>query len=93
MKNNTQNLTLAAARKLLADDYAANGGRLVEIRPYRSETKFANANYLVRVRTGRPQTMSDGTKWDGWEHVGHYRYASDAIAAAMETAGLKPQQK
>ena len=56
----------------------------IEIVRYHSKTKFADANYLVRLTTGKPQTMSDGTYWDGTEHVGHYRYLADAIAAARD---------
>lgn len=61
-------------------------GDKIEIRPYRSKKRFANANYLVVLKRGSPRTMSDGTHWDGTEHVGHYRFLIDAVAAARETA-------
>lgn len=74
-----KNTTLTKVNEELAADK-------VEVRRYHSTGKFAGANYLVRVKTGKPQTMSDGTEWDGWEHVGHYRYIADAVGAARDTA-------
>ena len=58
----------------------------MEVRPWRSTKRFANAKYLVRLQTGSPQTMGDGTQWDGWEHVGHFDTLENAAAAARETA-------
>lgn len=40
----------------------------------------------VRVKTGKPTTFPDGTKWDGWENVGTYETEQEAIAAAIECA-------
>lgn len=61
----------------------------IEIRPYRSKKRFANANYLVVLKSGSTRTMPDGTHWDGTEHVGHYQFITDAVAAARETAKLR----
>jgi hypothetical protein len=58
----------------------------IEIFRYHSKSKFASANYLVKQRKSRPQTMSDGTYWDGYEYIGYYRFAADAIAAAFDWA-------
>ena len=72
---------IAAARARLA-------GSNVEIRRWRSTARFADANWLVLVRRRRsPQTMHDGTVWDGTEWVGHYRTSAEAAKAALEAAG------
>lgn len=80
---NTSKLTLKAARKLIADDRATNGGMPVEIRRYRSKKFFVVANYTVWCR--RPAHDN----WDGWECHGHFASAKDAISAALELAEIE----
>jgi hypothetical protein len=72
-------ITIRQAQELLAP----HG---IVIRRFRSKKKFIGSNWLVRVRTSQPKQMSDGTLWDGWENVGRYCYANDAIKEAIETA-------
>lgn len=47
---------------------------------------FRDANYLVRGKGGTGRSLDDGTYWDGWETVGHYKIAQDAAAAALDYA-------
>ncbi len=61
----------------------------VEVRRWRGRRLFVDANWIVRVRTGKAQTMQDGSYWDGWENVGHYKNISDAAAAAYEVTGAR----
>jgi hypothetical protein len=62
----------------------AQVGPHVMVKRYRNRRRFAGANYVVKVQTSSPQTMRDGSFWDGWETVGHYRFIKDAAGAALD---------
>jgi hypothetical protein len=54
------------------------------IEPWRSKTRFADANWVAQVKTGEPQRLADGSFWTGWDNIGHYKHKRDALNACEE---------